>query len=298
MGYKTGNVICFGEVLWDSVPRGLLPGGAPMNLAYHLSRLGRRAWMLSSVGRDVLGDELLRRLRGWEVETELIGVSDKRPTGLVRVVLANGLPAYDIVEEVAWDHIALPAALPPACRPVDAIFFGSLAQRTADNRATLERLLAQQPQALKVFDVNLRPPYVDRAHIRRLAGQSQLIKVNDEELGELLGKEVHFSELESGARELAEQTGCRYVCVTGGARGAGLLDRADWCWVDAPPVKVRDTIGAGDSFLAAVVHGLLLGHPHRRILAFATRLAGLVAASDGATPPYTLNELGDPVPDP
>ena len=151
-------VLCFGEMLWDSLPRGLFPGGAPMNVAYHLHQLGLRAAPVSAVGRDVLGDELLRRVTAWGLDTDLIRVRDDKPTGLVRVRTEKGGPAYDIVENVAWDWIELPAHPPEFVSQARALIFGTLAQRAEHNRKQFARLCELCGQALKVFDVNLRPP--------------------------------------------------------------------------------------------------------------------------------------------
>jgi fructokinase len=293
MSDASRDIVCVGEMLWDSVPRGLLPGGAPMNLAYHLSRLGWRPWLVSSVGHDVLGDELLRRLHGWQLETALIHVHPTRPTGLVRVELAAGMPRYDILEGVAWDEIPLPREWPASLATPRALVFGSLAQRSACNRATLAALLERHHSTLKVFDVNLRAPYDGIPQVLALARRADLVKVNEEELARLLDREVPRSALEPAARLLALRIGCTCLCVTAGAYGAGMLRREAWTWMDAAPVEVRDTIGAGDAFLSAVVHGLLEDRqPIDAILRFAAQLAGLVAASEGATPPYALDASG------
>lgn len=290
-----GRVLCFGEVLWDSVPLGLLPGGAPMNLAYHLSQLGANTSVLSAVGNDTLGEEILGRLNSWGIDTSMVQIDTTRPTGIVRVKLVRGMPSYDIVEGVAWDVTAIPDATPT---DIDTLVFGSLAQRTAENRASLDTLLARYPTAFTVFDVNLRKPYIDLPRIEQLASAASLVKVNDEELSLLLGREVaeENDALRDAALALAARYGLKMVCVTAGASGAGLLENGQWHWSSATPVAVRDTIGAGDAFLSAVVFGLRFrNQSHEATLAFANRLAGLVAASNGATPAYQLNDDGLPV---
>ena len=286
------NVLCFGEALWDRFPSGRHIGGAPVNVAYHLSRLGCVAWPVTAVGDDELGHEMLATLAAWGLRCELIGMHTDKPTGIVDVTLNNGSPSYDIVEEVAWDYVDVPAALPDRCFPVDAIVFGSLAQRTAHNRDSLGRLLDLLPGALKVFDVNMRPPYDAPERIRALMQRADLIKLNDDEARILSGQSSDTADPETIAREIAAQTSCDRICVTAGASGAGLLETDRWIWVDSDPVEVRDTVGAGDSFLAALVHGLLAA-PDRpaRTLARASRLAGFVAGSDGATPEYVFEDL-------
>lgn len=289
------DIVCLGEILWDAVPRGLLPGGAPMNLAYHLARLGWRPWLVSSVGQDVLGDELLRRLGEWDIDTTLVRVAPSLPTGLVRVVLERGVPRYTILEGVAWDDIRLPAPPPAVLASARALVFGSLAMRTSANRACLEELFRACPTAMKVFDVNLRAPWIDVPMVQALVRRADLVKVNDEELGVLLGSAVAVDSLEAAARRLVTTTDCPRLCVTAGAHGAGLLADGQWHWVQAERVDVRDTIGAGDAFLSAVVDGVLRDdRSPAGILAAATRLAAFVAARDGATPPYERDAAGNP----
>ena len=286
------NVLCFGEALWDCLPDGRFLGGAPLNVAYHLSRLGSTGWPVSGIGDDPLGGELLDRVGSLQVPVDLIGLSDDKPTGTVQVMLDNGSPSYEIVEDVAWDYIDIPGQLPDMCEPVSAIVYGSLAQRCSHNRDSLQQLFAQAPGALKVLDVNMRPPFAVHELIWHLAAQADLIKLNDEEAHALLGDPSAGDDPEQGARRIAERAGCRRVCVTAGSRGAGLLDEDQWHWVVGRPVDVRDTIGAGDSFLATLLHGLL-GRPDRpgEALEHAARVAEFVAASDGATPDYKIDDL-------
>ncbi len=285
------NVLCFGEVLWDVLPEGRHAGGAPMNVAYHLSRLGLLGWPVSSVGNDDLGRELLRQLRHWGVACDLIGVVPGRATGTVQVTLDRGSPSYEIVRDVAWDYIDVPIELPDDCQPVAAIVYGSLAQRNDHNRRSLATLLERSASALRVLDVNLRPPFDHPDHVWKLAGGADLVKLNDEELVFLLGTADAGEDLEGSAREFAARADLERLCVTCGAAGAGLLDRGDWYWVDSRPVEVRDTIGAGDSFLAALVCGILTSPDRPRDnLLFASHLAGFVASSDGATPAYEISE--------
>ncbi len=286
-------VLCFGEMLWDSLPQGLFPGGAPMNVAYHLRQFGLRAVPVSAVGKDALGDELLRRVTGWELETGLIRGRDDKPTGLVRVKIKNGSPSYNIVEDVAWDWIQLPKNPPKFIKQASAIIFGSLAQRAKYNRKQFERLCGLCGKALKIFDVNLRPPYDTAKLVWSLAKSADVIKLNDDEATRLLEKNYSTKQLERAARHLSQRTGCSCVCITAGSHGAGLLMDSKWTWVPSRPVKVKDTVGAGDSFLAALVHGLLCGGKSaRQILSRACRLAEFVAAHEGATPAYTVSTSG------
>ena len=287
----THNVLCFGEVLWDCLPDGEYPGGAPMNVAYHLTKLGCTAVLVSSVGNDARGAKLLNRLREWGVRCDYVTVDTRKPTGMVHVTLENGSPSYEIVEDVAWDHIVVPAKLAATRSGADAIVYGSLAMRGRHNRASVARLLDAAPSALKVFDVNLRPPYDDHEVVWQLARKADLVKLNDEEIGVLLDASYTTRDLEQGAREIARLADCDRVCVTAGADGAGLLDHGRWYWVTGEKVIVQDTVGAGDAFLAALVAGLLrMPEIPDEILAKASRLAGFVASQKGATPDHDLDE--------
>ena len=289
---STHNVLCFGEVLWDRLPDGEVPGGAPMNVAYHLTQMGCTAWLMSSVGDDALGAGLLQRLQDWGVRCDFVGIDANYPTGVVNVSVDNGSPSYDIAEDVAWDRITVPVSLITTTPSIDAVVFGSLAARHDYNRSSLLHALEQVPSALKVFDVNLRPPHDDYDLVWQLARNADLVKLNDEEITAVLGGGGTTGSLEDGAREIADRAGCDRVCITAGADGAGLLDGGNWYWSKGEKIVVGDTVGAGDAFLAALVAGLIsTPEEPESILAKASRLAGLVASSRGATPLYDVDEL-------
>jgi len=262
-----------------------------MNVAYHLRQLGLRAAPVSAVGKDTLGDELLRRVSGWGLETGLIRVRDDKQTGLVRVMLKDGSPSYEIVEDVAWDWIEPHQS--EMIRSASALVFGSLAQRSVHNRKELGRLRQLCPGTLTVFDVNLRAPFDSAQLVWSLAESVDVIKLNDDEARRLLAHDFGTAQLEHAARQLSDKTDCPRVCITAGAEGAGLLENSHWTWAASRPIQVKDTIGAGDSFLAALVHGLLSKLPHEETLSRACRLAEFVASSDGATPPYNVSLSGD-----
>ena len=283
-------VLCFGEILWDFLPEGLFAGGAPFNVGYHLHRLGRPVRVVSAVGNDVLGDELIRRLDTWGIDTGLISRHPELATGYVRASIdARGDARYEITRNVAWDHIGSSEALFQAAAQARALVFGSHAQRSAENRATLQRIRDVLPAtALRVFDVNLRPPHDDPALVLELAKRVSLLKLNDAEAVRLAGvdpRAVHGSE--QHARILAERSGAAWVCVTCGARGAGLLHADTWYWEDGRPVNVSDTVGAGDAFLASLVNDLIAAdRTPPEVLARACRLGEWVASHRGATPSH------------
>lgn len=289
---RAPKVMCFGEALWDCLPDGRHLGGSPLNVAYHLSKLGCSAWLASSVGDDSDGLELLRQLDDWATPTEFIGMRSDKPTGLVNIAINQGLPTYHIVEDVAWDYIDLPKRLPDHAKPLDAIVYGSLALRSDHNRASLRQLCEVEANALRVFDVNLRPPFDSLDLIWSLMREASLIKLNDEEVVTVLGLSSAEIDFEANTRELSLQTGCKRICITAGAAGAGLLYEGTWHWIDAVPVNVRDTVGAGDSFLAALVQGLLVSpEKPNAALQRAVVLASFVAGSNGATPSYRYEDI-------
>lgn len=287
MTESPADILCFGEILWDFLPEGLFPGGAPFNVAYHLHRLGARAHVVSAIGRDLLGAELLRRLKHWGLPTDNIGQHVGLPTGYVRAALgAEGDASYEIAPSVAWDQIDATEDVIRLAFGARALVFGSLAQRSNYNRTVLDRLLAVLPEpALRVFDVNLRPPHDDLDLVRTLADRASVLKLNAGEAARLAG--TPDGDAEAGARTLAGQTGCPLVCITAGARGAGLLRNGRWTWEPGRPVTVADTVGAGDAFLAALVSELLHeGSSDGDILSRACRLGEWVASHRGATPDY------------
>lgn len=282
-------------MLWDFLPGVTFPGGAPFNVGYHLHRHGLAVHVASAVGRDERGAELLQRLRDWGLGTGGVAVHPDLPTGSVQARLsASGDAHYEIATGVAWDRIPAAGSLDAATQAA-ALVFGSLAQRTPFNRASLEQLLAAlPPAALRVFDVNFRPPHDDLPLIRRLAAHASLLKLNDGEAARLCAANPAADDVESHARMLAAQTGCARIVITAAARGAGLLSRdGRWHWEPGRKVAVADTVGAGDAFLAALLSGLLRGRDDATALAHACRIGEWVATQRGATPDYSA---GAPAP--
>lgn len=286
-------VACFGEILWDCLPRGIFLGGAPANAAYHLARHGLRVIPVSAVGRDFLGEEALHRIGAWGVDTRFIARPARRPTGTVRAVLdRRGSATYRFAPNVAWDRIPSPPALRKVSPAPAALVYGTLALREMPNRRALTSLLDAWPQALRVVDLNFREPFATRAAIEFALKRAQLVKLNDDELAQLTGMRGRSpAALRRAAETLARSRRLERVCVTAGARGAGLWWRGEWHWEPAREVRVRDTVGAGDAFLGGLLSALLAQEANPALaLARASRMGEFVASRDGATPPY---ELGD-----
>jgi fructokinase len=279
----SSEILCVGEVLWDALPAGLFLGGAPFNVACHLRAAGMPVTMVSRVGTDLLGDEVLRRAARYGVGTDLIQVDPALATGFVRVTIDDsGTAEYEIVEPAAWDAIAPSDLLLQRAAEARAIVFGSLAQRHAVTRGTMERLW--DTEALKVFDVNLRPPYEDREIVRRSLGRADVVKLNHHEMQRLAAWFDLPAEPREAAAALAEAFACRVVCVTRGSDGAALWREGTWTEHPGFEVEVQDTVGAGDAFLAVLLTGLLAGTESRALLQHANLIGAYVATQFGAVP--------------
>ncbi len=288
----------FGEMLWDCLPNGRHAGGAPFNVAAHLAQLGSSAALLSSVGRDSLGDELLQIARDKTIDTRFVARLENPdlPTGMVQVQLdANGNAQYDIVQPVAWDEVTVSDEAWEQIAQSRALVFGSLAARSPHNRAQLDELLDLDGPFLKCFDVNFRPPFVDPELVMSLAQRADVIKLNDDELGQITNwlqtgelRPQTFDDdttLVHACAQLAQATEAPCLCITRGASGALLWENGSVVTATAPVATVRDTIGAGDAFMAGLVVGLTQNGDPQTVLENACRLGAFVAGRDGATPP-------------
>ncbi|GAC1683510.1 MAG: carbohydrate kinase [Gemmatimonadaceae bacterium] len=284
------EVLCVGEVLWDSLPSGLFLGGAPFNVAGHLHALGVPVGMISRVGRDRLGREALQRLTRSGIATDLVQTDPALPTGFVSVTLddASG-PTYEIVDPAAWDCIELQPGLMERAKQAAAIVFGSLAQRREISRRTIGQL--RELNVPKVFDVNLRPPYDDPEIVRCSLPHASIVKLNEHELAQMASWFALPTGMRAGANALADRFACETVCITRGAAGAALLHRGRWSEHPGFRVEVKDTVGSGDAFLAALLHGLLAGHDDADVLQRANLLGAYVATQRGAIPAYRQETL-------
>ena len=276
-------VVCFGEMLWDVLPTGKQPGGAPLNVAVHLRNFGLEAQLISRVGHDDLGAELLAFAEGKGLAMSYVQRSETHLTGVVKANVDDRQEVtYEIVQPVAWDYIRYHDDLRALVEAADAFVFGSLAARRPMTRETLYRLLQHAP--LKVFDVNLRAPHYSRDVVTYLLRQADVVKLNHHELAELLGWFGVSPAEETGLAWLAARFGLQAVCVTKGAAGAALWVGGQLYRRPGLVVRVQDTIGSGDAFLAALLRGWLAGQPPPDYLAFACAAGSLVASYRGATP--------------
>lgn len=285
---STITCTCIGEILWDALPAGLFLGGAPLNVCLNLHELGNEAAMVSRVGKDRLGKEALRRLERTGLNTDYIQLDEKHETGFVKVELSSeGDPDYEIVQPVAWDFIDITnEKTSELLNKSWAVVFGTLAQRANPSLKALSKL-----DCLKVLDMNLRSPHYEKNHVLELVGQSDLIKMNEQELALLQDWCSLSRDMEEAAREITTQFMCSSVCVTRGGKGAVLLHNNQWFEHEGYPVKVADAVGAGDAFLAALLYGLKSGRAVHRLLSFANAAGAYVASQSGANPDYSIEDV-------
>ncbi len=282
-------ILCFGEIVWDALPEGIFLGGAPLNVAYHLHCLGRKALPVSRLGKDFLGRETLRRLRERGVETELIEETAEAETGAVIVKLdAGGDARYEILEDAAWDGISAGEELLRAASGATALVYGTLSTRSKRNEATLSELIERVP--VRLCDVNLRAPYDDAENALAWASRATVIKLNEEEL-ELLTEQPATESLEGKLRSLSEQTGVERIVVTRGGAGAVLFEEQQLYEGLSPKVEVADTVGAGDAFTAAFLDAFLCGVGPLERLRRALAIGAYVASRRGAQPDYNPSEV-------
>jgi fructokinase len=284
------TIVAVGEALWDVFPDGRRPGGAPCNVAFHTALLGDRGVIVTRVGEDAAGDELVAFLRERGVDTDHVQRDGTRPTGTVLVTIEDSEPQYAITEAVAWDYIAAEDGARALMRTADDICVGSLAQRSEASCAAIQQLLSDaRGQALVVFDVNLRPPFIDAEVIDATFRVADVVKISESEVARL----STLLDRPSLIGWLLESVGVQAVWVTRGAGGASVTTRQGT--VSAPGVEIDtskgDAVGAGDAFTAAMTHQLVRNATPQETLHAANRYAALVATKKGAMPVVSSDEL-------
>lgn len=288
---KSLKVAAYGEVLWDVFAQEKKIGGAPLNVALRMQSLGCEVAMISCVGNDEDGSAIISHVKSLGLETGAIIESEDFPTGLVNVTLNDsGSASYVIHYPSAWDKIVLNDFARNRAANADVLIFGSLVCRDVVSRKSLEELL--QANVYKVFDVNLRKPHYSYEILERLMHSASFIKFNDEELAEIASA-LHspFTTLKENIHFIAEETSTASICVTRGQHGAILLWENQLYENPGYEVKVVDTVGAGDSFLAALITSLLTGKIPQEAINFACATGALVAASLGANPEISSSKI-------
>ena len=287
------RVVSFGEILWDKLPSGKVPGGAPLNFAYRLNSFENSLSIISKVGDDSLGKGLTEFLNKNGLDTEHIQISKIYKTGEVNVSIdKNGIADYDILNPVAWDDISLNLKNIELTKNSSVFVFGSLICRNMTSRRTLKELLKIAP--FKLFDINLRSPYYNMNLIEELMLSSDFIKFNYEEIEEISTIYINKkATLENMIETISENTKTKNICVTMGEKGACYYTNNSFYYQDGFKINVLDTVGAGDSFLATLVEGILNKTKPQEILKKACAVAALVASKEGATPTVSMTEIND-----
>lgn len=288
---KKLKAVAYGEVLWDVFGNEKKIGGAPLNVALRMKTLGCEAGMISCVGNDEDGEAIINHVKSLGLETAAIIKSEDFPTGLVNVTLnERGSASYEIAYPSAWDKIILNDVAKNLVSEADVLIYGSLICRDQVSRQALEELLLMD--VYKVFDVNLRKPHYNYEILEQLMNSANFIKFNDEELLEIAAA-THspFESLEENMIFFAKKTKATAMCVTKGKHGALLLWEGQLYKNEGYPVMVSDTVGAGDSFLAALITSLLTGKAPQESIDFACAIGALVAQAPGANPDISLSAI-------
>ena len=280
-------VVGMGEALWDMLPEGKKIGGAPANFAYHVSQFGLDSRVVSAVGEDELGVEILKNFHEKKLNCMIETVP--YPTGTVQVELdRNGVPCYDIREGVAWDNIPFTSALEGLARQTRAVCFGSLAQRSVVSRETINRFLDVMPDGegqYKIFDINLRQGFYTKEIICESMRKCNILKINDEELvtiSRMFG--YPGIDLQDKCWILLAKYNLRMLILTCGVNGSYVFTPGEVSFVETPKVEVADTVGAGDSFTAAFVASILRGLPVNEAHRLAVATSAFVCTQNGAMP--------------
>lgn len=283
------QVIAFGEILFDIIDNQPFLGGAPMNLAGHMSKMGAHCQILSSLGNDALGKKALEKMHELHINTDGIYMHPNLPTGIVEVDLKEGLPDYVIQENVAWDDIQLTTyGLRDSQVSCDVFCFGTLAQRTLNNKTLLHTILKNLMAREIFYDVNLRRSYFSKEVIFESLQLASIVKLNDEEV--LFLSQWMFEqslEIEEFAEKLINNFGVKIVIVTAGADGAYAYSLNDSFFVQANKIEVADTVGAGDAFSAAFLLTYLHKHDLQQALLAGNTMGSYVASRHGAIPEYS-----------
>jgi fructokinase len=286
-------IVGFGEILWDMLPLGKQAGGAPFNFTFHSYQLGWPAVMVSRVGKDELGQDLVEKCKELGLNPEFLQEDLIHPTGTVEVELdSQGQAEYEIKEDVAWDHLEWNDGLKNLAGNCAAVCFGSLCQRHSVTRNTLKNFLERCPKkTIKVFDINLRQNFYNREILEESLYKATWAKVNEQELEtltDLLG--LKGDDLKESLEILRRRYNLELAALTLGENGCLVNTKNERIYLQGHKIEVADTIGAGDSFTAGLLVGLLKKKPLRRAITIANDLAAQVASKAGGTPLIDFNQ--------
>jgi fructokinase len=284
------KVLCFGEALWDNFPDYKEIGGAPLNVAFHLKKLGVKTEFITRVGEDKMGSQILEFLNKVNFDNSLIQIDKKFNTGEVNISLDKSKSAnYIIKYPCAWDKIEMSDHYIKVVKNSDFFVFGSLISRDKISRETLLKLIDHAN--FKIFDVNIRDPYYDFELISFLMQKSNMIKFNEEEL-ERISKDlgVISNSIENKIIEISKMTSTELICLTLGEKGVVFYD-SKFHYQDAINTKVLNTVGAGDSFLAMLIEGIISNKKPELFLKRAAALSSFVCSKYGPNPEYNKDQF-------
>ncbi len=289
------RIVSIGEVLWDVIGEKEYLGGTALNFAAHAARLGHTVFFVSAIGKDERGRRVLERMGELGLSTRYVREVKTHPTGVVTVELdPAGVPRFTLHHPAAYDAPELADGdvaelLSP--KP-DWIYFGTLFQMSPQAKQLTYRLIDSHCGARLLYDVNLRRDHYTAPLLRELMARGQVVKLNEEEatmIDQMFGRGLRSPE--DFCRAYTNEFGWQSACVTRGEKGCAMLVEGEYVEAPGYTVQVQDTVGAGDAFAAAFVHGLSLQWPLAEIADFANRVAALVASRPGGTPPWTLEEV-------
>jgi fructokinase len=281
------KVVGIGEVLWDLLPQGKVLGGAPANFAYHAHQLGAEGYMISSIGKDELGEEIVAQLNAYDIHLLLEKVD--YPTGTVIVKLNElGVPEYEIIKNVAWDYLSLSPESYHLAGETDAVCFGSLAQRNEVTKRVITDFVKLVPaKALKIFDINLRQSFYSSTVIEDSLKLANILKINDDEV-RIISAMFGWKDIteEEFCKRMTGTYGLKMVALTSGAKGSFLYTENEQSFLETPVVEVKDTVGAGDSFTAGLAMAYLKNKSLKECHSIAVELSAYVCTHNGATPEH------------
>jgi fructokinase len=285
---NTDHICCFGDVLWDLLPSGKLPGGAPMNVAIHLQNLGIETFIISRIGNDDLGQEIKSFINSKNCSTDLIQIDKTYKTGIVNVTLnAKKEASYDIVQPIAWDFIIPNAANFAAVSAAKAIVFCSLACRNDVSKEALMAFL--EADIIKVFDVNFRPPHYSQSLVEELMQQADIVKMNEDEIQIIADWQgIQHLDYHEIMKFLSKKFKLKVIVLTRGENGAAALNETGYFENKGFKVSVADTVGSGDAFLAGFLKNYFDDKPIDYCLNYACAIGAVVAGHHGANP--AINE--------
>lgn len=288
---KQSYIVCFGEVLWDLFPEGSKAGGAPFNVAYNVHKMGLDVKVISKTGNDDLGEKLRQQIVSWGISTDLIQVDEHHPTSTVIAKIDEHNEAtYEIINHVAWDHIEYLPEYNDWVSNAEAFVFGSLSARNEVTKNTLLKLLDKAK--LRIFDVNFRPPFIDKELIKILLHKADIVKINQSELQqiiELMGGK--FRTDEEAVKIIQENFDVNEIVLTKGSKGASYFVHGKSYTLPAFPITVADTVGSGDAFLSGFISKRITNKDQEEIIRNAVALGAFITSKAGACPEYNYSEF-------